>query len=42
MFAPVSEALIADAEVTSGTSVLDVATGPGRFPAEVLIVSDRK
>jgi ubiquinone/menaquinone biosynthesis C-methylase UbiE len=29
MFAPVSEALIADAEVVSGNSVLDVATGPG-------------
>ena len=29
MFAPVSEALIADAEVASGNSVLDVATGPG-------------
>jgi SAM-dependent methyltransferase len=29
MFAPVSEALIQDAQVTSGSSVLDVATGPG-------------
>src|SRR5436190_1150410 len=29
MISPVSEALIADAEVTSGNSVLDVATGPG-------------
>jgi len=29
MFGPVSEALIADAGVVSGSSVLDVATGPG-------------
>src|SRR5574341_1403872 len=29
MFAPVSEALIADAEIAPGHSVLDVATGPG-------------
>jgi SAM-dependent methyltransferase len=29
MFGPVSEALIEDAGVTSGSSVLDVATGPG-------------
>jgi ubiquinone/menaquinone biosynthesis C-methylase UbiE len=29
MFAPITEALIRDAQVTSGDSVLDVATGPG-------------
>jgi len=29
MFAPVSEALIEDAEIAPGDSVLDVATGPG-------------
>src|ERR1041384_4905218 len=29
MFAPVSEALIDDAEIAPGNSVLDVATGPG-------------
>jgi SAM-dependent methyltransferase len=29
MFAPVSEALIEDAEIAPGNSVLDVATGPG-------------
>jgi SAM-dependent methyltransferase len=29
LFAPVSEALIADAEIALGQSVLDVATGPG-------------
>src|SRR4030095_9171063 len=29
MFAPVSEALIDDAEIAPGHSVLDVATGPG-------------
>src|SRR5438128_9578366 len=29
MFAPVTEALIADAQITSGQTVLDVATGPG-------------
>lgn len=29
MFAPVSEALIDDAEIARGHSVLDVATGPG-------------
>jgi SAM-dependent methyltransferase len=29
MFAPVTEALIEDAEIANGHSVLDVATGPG-------------
>ena len=29
MFAPVSEALIEDAEIAAGNTVLDVATGPG-------------
>jgi SAM-dependent methyltransferase len=29
MFAPVTEALIADAQIASGQTVLDVATGPG-------------
>jgi ubiquinone/menaquinone biosynthesis C-methylase UbiE len=29
MFAPVAEALIEDAEINSGSTVLDVATGPG-------------
>src|SRR5687767_692572 len=29
MFAPVTEALIHDAEVSVGSNVLDVATGPG-------------
>jgi SAM-dependent methyltransferase len=29
MFAPVTRALIADAQITSGRAVLDVATGPG-------------
>ena len=29
MFAPVTEALIADAQIGSGQTVLDIATGPG-------------
>src|SRR6185503_12800058 len=29
MFAPISEALIEEAEIVPGDSVLDVATGPG-------------
>jgi len=38
MFAPITEALVADAQVASGQSVLDVATGPGEPALSVATV----